>query len=81
MSFSKLIMSVLFYTFCSIHSNFGSQMSVSLLVDSSICHGTIPDVVFTQPQKTFEVPLPETKEKSQQTTTPSESKPEVKTVG
>jgi hypothetical protein len=56
-------------------------MSVSLLVDSSICHGTIPDVVFTQPQKTFEVPLPETKEKSQQTTTPSESKPEVKTVG
>lgn len=74
-------MSVFFYIFYSIHSIFGSQMSISLPTDSSISTGTILDVVLTQPQKTFEVQPSDEKRKVEQTTTPSESKLEVKTVG
>lgn len=81
MSLSKLVLFVVVYTVYNIHSIFGSQMSLSFPTDSVINTATIPDVVLTLQQKTAENPQSEEKESAEQTTPPSETTLEVKTVG
>jgi hypothetical protein len=56
-------------------------MSLAYQTESVINSATISDVVLTLTQKTGENPHPEENESAEQTTPPSETKLEVKTVG
>jgi hypothetical protein len=81
MSLSKLVLCVVVCTVYNIHSVSGSQMSLAYQTESVINSATISDVVLTLTQKTGENPHPEENESAEQTTPPSETKLEVKTVG